>query len=91
MIQLKPAAIDLDTAAAFVALSPSTVEKLVREGAFPKPRQLSGRRVGYLVRELEEWIEARPVSEQLPPVNCGYGRAGKPGKAAKCAESLVSQ
>lgn len=77
-LSIQPAVLDLEAAAQFVALSTSTVEKLVREGDFPKPRQLSGRRVGYLVRELQEWIEARPVSEQLPPVNSGFGRAGKP-------------
>jgi prophage regulatory protein len=52
-----------------VALSESTVEKLVRENEFPKPRILSGRRVAWLVREIEEWAEARPVSELLPPKN----------------------
>ncbi|MNY51674.1 Prophage CP4-57 regulatory protein (AlpA) [compost metagenome] len=52
-----------------VALSESTVEKLVRENEFPKPRMLSGRRVAWLVREVEEWAEARPVSELLPPKN----------------------
>lgn len=75
---IKPAAIDLSTAAKFVALSPATIERLVREGQFPKPRQLAGRRVGYIVSEIEEWLHNRPVSEQLPPENSGYGRAGKP-------------
>lgn len=75
---IKPAAIDLSTAAEFVALSPATIERLVREGQFPKPRQLAGRRVGYIVSEIEEWLHSRPVSEQLPPPNSGYGRAGKP-------------
>jgi prophage regulatory protein len=78
IVSIEPAALDLDTAAQYVALSTSTIEKLVRQGEFPKPRQLSGRRVAYLVRELQEWIEARPVSDCLPPVNSGYGRAGKP-------------
>ncbi len=77
MISIKPAALDLEQAAQFVALSPTTIERLVRENNFPKPRQLSGRRVAYLVRELEEWVESRPVSDLAPPINCGYGRAGK--------------
>lgn len=77
MITLKPAALDLEQTASFVSLSTSTIEKLVRDNLFPQPRQLAGRRVGYLVRELEEWVETRPVSNQLPPVNCGLGRAGK--------------
>lgn len=72
--KIRPAALEQGDAAGFLALSTATLERLVRQGDFPKPRQLSGRRVGYLVRELEEWLEARPVSDQLPPVNCGIGR-----------------
>nr|WP_157604985.1 AlpA family phage regulatory protein [Rhizobacter sp. Root16D2] len=53
--------------AAFTSLSESTVEKLVREEAFPKPRLLSGRRVAWLVREVTAWCEERPVSNLLPP------------------------
>lgn len=77
IITLKPAAIDLEQTASFVSLSTSTIEKLVRDNLFPKPRQLAGRRVGYLVRELEEWVDTRPVSNQLPPINCGQGRTPK--------------
>jgi prophage regulatory protein len=77
---LRPAAIDLEQTAAYISLSTSTIEKMVRTGKFPKPRQLSGRRVAYLVREVDEWLESRPVSEQLPPVNCEFGSAGNPDK-----------
>ncbi|WP_422085424.1 helix-turn-helix transcriptional regulator [Variovorax sp.] len=48
----------------------------MREGAFPKPRVLSGRRVGWLLREVEEWAESRPVSALLPPKNSGYRKIG---------------
>lgn len=75
---LSPAAIDADTAAAYVSLSLSTIESLERAGEFPRRRQLSGRRVGFLVRELDEWLESRPTSDLLPVINCQYGRAGKP-------------
>lgn len=68
---IKPAYLDMPSACAFVALSESTLQKMVREDDFPKPRQLSGRRVGWLVRELEEWAESRPVSDLLPPANTG--------------------
>jgi len=76
-VTIAPAALDPAAAAQFVALSSSTMERLVREEKFPKPRLLSGRRVAYLVRELVEWIESRPVSDLPPPKNCGVGRAGK--------------
>ncbi|NML99659.1 AlpA family phage regulatory protein [Paraburkholderia sp. RP-4-7] len=64
---MKPLCLDLEDTAHAVSLSATGVRRLVREGRFPKPRQLSGRRVGWLVRELEEWMEARPVSDLLPP------------------------
>lgn len=78
-IALKPAYLELDSAAVFVALSETTVQRLVRENAFPKPRQLSGRRVAWLVRELEAWAEDRPVADLPPPANTG---ARKPGAKA---------
>ncbi|MBO9679510.1 MAG: AlpA family phage regulatory protein [Acidovorax sp.] len=67
VVSIRPGALELPDAAAFVSLSVATVERMVREDSFPKPRQLSGRRVGYLVEELEAWLRNRPVSDQLPP------------------------
>lgn len=78
MISIKPAALDREHAAAFLSISVTTLEQLQREGEFPKPRQLSGRRVGFLVRELEEWLESRPVSQQLPPANTGASKRRPP-------------
>lgn len=80
IVAVKPVYLDLAGACSFVALGETTVQKLVREDKFPKPRELSGRRVGWLVRELEEWAESRPVSEQLPPENTG---AKKPAAASQ--------
>ncbi|MFP3187112.1 MAG: AlpA family phage regulatory protein [Paraburkholderia sp.] len=40
---------------------------MVREGTFPEPRLLSGRRVGWLAREVQEWADRRPVADLLPP------------------------
>jgi prophage regulatory protein len=64
---MKPIYLDLQAVAQALSLSESNVKKLVREQQFPPPRLLSGRRVGWLVRELEEWAESRPVSDLLPP------------------------
>ena len=71
--QLQPMAIAMsyEAAAAFVVMSVSTMEKLVRQGSFPKPRKVSAKRVVFLVRELVEWLESRPVSDLLPPPNTG--------------------
>lgn len=59
--------LDIDDVATAVTLSTGGVQKLVREGAFPKPRALSARRVAWLAREVEEWCEARPIANCLPP------------------------
>ena len=57
---------------AFVlSLSESGIQELVRQGDLPHPRVLSTRRVGWLVREIEEWAENRPNSNLLPPANSG--------------------
>lgn len=66
---MKPLYIELEAVASFVALAATTVQRLVRKGAFPRPRQLSGRRVDWRVHEVEEWAEGQSVSELLPPPN----------------------
>jgi len=70
----RPMFLDKVAVARFVALSEATIERLVRENEFPKPRVLSSRRVAWLVREVEEWAESRPVSDLLPPPNTGGKR-----------------
>lgn len=79
-LAIRPAYLDKERSAAYCAISESTLEKGVRTGIFPKPRQLAGRKVGWLVKELDAWADSRPVSELLPPENCQYGRAGKPAE-----------
>lgn len=69
IVTTRPACLNRTAAAQYVALSESTLEKLTREGSFPQPRLLSGRRTGWLVRELDEWLEKRPVSQLAPPAN----------------------
>lgn len=71
MISIKPAYLDREHAAAFVSLSIPTMERMVARRQFPQPRQLTDKRVGWLVRELEEWSESRPESTNLPVENCG--------------------
>lgn len=64
---VKPIYLDALSVAAFVSLSEATVQNLVRENKFPKPRMISAHRVAWLTREVEEWAEAQPVSIMLPP------------------------
>ena len=68
----------LKEVAAALSLSPTTVQKLVREKTFPEPRLLSGRKVGWLAHEVEEWANARPVADLLPPENTGVRRQPAP-------------
>ena len=63
---VKPLYVDPAQAPDVVRLPPSTIYELEHAGLFPRRRQLSGRRVGFLLRELEEWAESRPVSTILP-------------------------
>lgn len=66
---MKPIYVDLPGVASLVTLATATIQRMVREGLFPKPRQLSANRVAWLLREVEEWAEERPVSEIAPPAN----------------------
>ena len=74
-----PFVLDLDRAAEMLCVSKSTVQKLVREGDFPKPRLLSANRVGYLSVEVAAWALKRPEANLLPPPNTG---APKPKRQA---------
>lgn len=73
---LRPIMVARENLADITGLSDGTIEAKIRGGTFPKPRQASDRRVGWLLREIEEWAEALPVSDLPPPPNTG-GRAAK--------------
>jgi len=75
---VQPIALTIEEAAEFLRISVSLLEQLVREGELI-PRQLSNRRIVFLVDELTEWLRRRPASTIAPPPNTG---AKKPRKAA---------
>lgn len=81
---IPPLFLDKLTVAEVLTLSVSTIEALVRQDAFPKPRLLSGKRVGWLRREVEEWAESRPISDQPPPPNTGVKRNRAGRSEASC-------
>lgn len=64
---------------ALTTLSSSNLQELINRREFPAPRILSGRRVGWLYREVMEWAENRPISSLPPPPNTG---AKKPRQKA---------
>ena len=41
--------------------SDSTIWRMEKRGQFPKRRQLGPNSVGWLLSEIEEWMESRPV------------------------------
>ena len=48
-------------------LSSVTIWRKEKAGEFPARRQLGLRRVGWLSREVDEWLEATPRSEITSP------------------------
>lgn len=71
MVHIEPVYVDLATAAMITTLAESTIQAMVTRQEFPAPRELSGRRVGYLYAEILEWAKSRPRSTMLPPANTG--------------------
>ena len=76
---IKPLYLDRESVASFIGVSTTTMQRMMVNGSFPQPRQLTGKRVGWLVREVEEWAESRPVSTNLPVANCGQRNAQSAG------------
>jgi len=70
-LRIEPVYVDLPTAASITTLAESTIQSMVTKGEFPAPRELSGRRGGYLYSEIMDWALSRPRSELLPPKNTG--------------------
>jgi prophage regulatory protein len=89
-LEVKPLYLELEAVAATIGLAAATIQRLVRTGSFPKPRQLSDRRVAWLVRELEDWAENRPVSDLLPPSNTSRLKTEALGNAHPDERAIVS-
>ena len=47
-------------------LSRTTVWRLETQGDFPRRRQITAKRVGWLVSEVEEWARNRPLTKPSP-------------------------
>jgi prophage regulatory protein len=71
VVSLMPAVLDLRGVCSYLTLSTATVQGLIRQGTFPKPKLLSQQRVGWLVSDVNAWLAARPDSDLLPPRNTG--------------------
>ena len=90
-LRVEPLYLDKAEAAAFLSVSVSTFEKLLREDAtFPRPRALSPNRNGYLVTELRVWGQARPIADRLPPANTSRTISGLHKATSPTAPSVRS-
>jgi prophage regulatory protein len=63
--------LDLAAVQAMVPKSRTTLWRDIRAHRFPMPISLGGRRIGWLEREIIEWIKAQPRA-------AGYGGASAP-------------
>lgn len=45
-----------------VGLSKTTIYRLMRAGAFPRPIELTPDRVGWRAEDVKAWVDARPVA-----------------------------
>ncbi len=51
--------IRVDEVARLTGLTQSTIYRMERQGIFPKKRQISSNTVGWLLSEIEEFIDSR--------------------------------
>ena len=49
-----------------VGLSRPSIARMVRDGKFPIPVDLTGNRVGFVEAEVQDWIDARIAARATP-------------------------
>ena len=60
-----------------VGLSRTSIWRLESRGEFPRRRQISPQRVGWIKSEVVDWTESRPVAESCPAMAArAVGRTG---------------
>ena len=70
--------LSVDEAAQRLGISRRALYRLVAAGKLPRPRQLPGRRVAFLVTDLTAWAESLPETD---PAKVAVPKRGR-GKAA---------
>jgi predicted DNA-binding transcriptional regulator AlpA len=58
---LAPRLIKREAAAAYISVSPTTFDQMVKDGLMPVPKRLTGRRLAWDVRELDASVDQLPV------------------------------
>lgn len=59
--QPRPIVLRKKEAAKFLGISIATLDRLRNAGDFAKPVQLSVQAIGFMQKDLEEWLSNRPV------------------------------
>lgn len=72
LVQIRPAILALEDAAAYLAIGTRTFQTLVSQKFIAQPRQISKGRVGWLVADLDAFATSLPVADALPPPNTGH-------------------
>jgi predicted DNA-binding transcriptional regulator AlpA len=60
---LAPRLISREAAAAYVSVSPTTFDAMVKDGRMPRPKRLGGRRKAWDVRTLDAAIDSLPNND----------------------------
>lgn len=66
---LAPRLINRAASAAYVNVSPTMFDEMVRDGRMPRPKRLGGRRRAWDVRQLDMAIDQLPSDEDRDPTN----------------------
>lgn len=51
--------IRLEEVIKMTSLSRSTIYTLIQQGAFPKPIKIGKRAIGFIIDEIEKWLQSR--------------------------------
>jgi predicted DNA-binding transcriptional regulator AlpA len=60
---LAPRLISREAAAAYVSVSPTKFDEMVKDGTMPRPKRLCGRRKAWDVRDLDAAVDNLPVED----------------------------
>lgn len=58
--QIQPMILTRDQVCKLVGLGVLSIWRLRREGSFPRPIRLTGKKIGFYRSEVEEWARTRP-------------------------------
>lgn len=60
-VSLPPRLIGREAAAAYISVSPTKFDEMVRDGRMPSPRSLGGRRLAWDVWALDQAVDRLPI------------------------------